>query len=348
MHPMVKCRLRRDAINDNQQPLLAWLIRAYPDTPKTRAKQWILAGRVCVKGVVIRRPHQLMLDPGPTLQLLDRRASTLQCGAGWQIHPRVSLLYLDSALAVVNKGPGLISVPAPNTELSALSILGDFLAGRLKAQDRGVAGKSLPAAYRRLELLPVHRLDQYTSGVFCIACNPAARGNLIEQLKAHTMKREYLAFVEGRSPERKGTWRQWLELSQDEMRQRIIPEPQAREAQSKAQEAITHYEVVAEYPLAESNGFVTKLRLRLETGRKHQIRIQAAYAGLPLIGDRTYHRSYREGSLTEKPIDFPRQALHAEVLTLEHPDQAGQRLSWKAQLPKDLRQLEAALQSKRL
>jgi len=289
-----------------------------------------------------------MLDPGSTLELLTRRATTLECGAGWQIHPRVSLLYLDSALAVVNKGPGLISVPAPNTELSALSILADFLSGRLKARDRSVAGKSLPAAYRRLQLLPVHRLDQYTSGVFCIACNPAARGHLIEQLKAHTMKREYLAFVEGRSPELKGTWRQWLELGQDEIRQRIIPEAQARAPQSQAQEAITHFQVIAEYPLAGGKGFVTKLRLRLETGRKHQIRIQAAHAGLPLIGDRTYHRSYREGSPADKPIDFPRQALHAEMLTLVHPDQPGQPLSWKAELPKDLRQLEAALQSKRL
>jgi 23S rRNA pseudouridine1911/1915/1917 synthase len=335
-------------IEDKQQPLLVWLIRAYPDTPRTRAKQWILAGRVRVKGEVMRKPHQTMPDPGPRLELLDRRATTFECGQGWQVHPRVSLLYLDCALAVVNKGPGLISVPAPNAELSALSILQDFLAGRLKAQDRGVAGKSLPAAYRRLELLPVHRLDQYTSGVFCIACNPVARGNLIEQLKEHTMKREYLAFVEGRAAARKGTWRQWLELSEDEMRQRIVPEGQAGRAHSKAQEAITHYEVVAEYPLAAGKGFVTKLRLRLETGRKHQIRIQAAHAGLPLIGDRTYHRSYREGSREEIPIDFPRQALHAEVLTLEHPDQPGQPMSWRAELPKDLRQLEAALQSRRL
>lgn len=346
MHAVVKCTLIGGAIEDKQKSLLAWLIRAYPDTPKTRAKQWILAGRVCVEGEVIRKPQQLMLDPGPALELLDRRATTLECGPGWQIHPRVSLLYLDSALAVVNKGPGLISVPAPNADLSTLSILSDFLSGRLKAQDRGVAGKTLPAAYRRLQLLPVHRLDQYTSGVFCMACNPAARGNLIEQLKAHSMKREYVAFVEGRAPAANGTWRQWLELSEDEMRQRIIPDARARDPRSNAQEAITHYEVMAEYPLAGEDRFVTKLRLRLETGRKHQIRIQAAHAGLPLVGDRTYHPSYRKASTAQKPIEFPRQALHAEVLTLEHPDRAGQRMSWKAALPKDLRQLEAALQAK--
>ena len=116
---------------------------------------------------------------------------------------------------------------------------------------------------------------------------------------------------------------------------------------SEAREAITHYEVIAEYPLAGGKDFVTKLRLRLETGRKHQIRVQAAHAGLPLIGDRTYNPAYRGPKQGGAPIEFERQALHAEVLTLEHPDQPGQRMTWTAELPKDLHQLEAALRYSR-
>ncbi len=329
-------------------PLLDWLLRQYPDTPRSRAKQWILAGRVSVNGVVIRKPHQNIADPKDALELGGRRAATLACGTGWQIHPRVSLLYLDSALAIVNKGPGLISVPASNCDLSALSILADFLAGKLKARDRGVAGKSLPPACRRLEPLPVHRLDQYTSGVFCMATNPAARRHLIGQLQARTMKREYVAFVEGRSRAPKGTWRQWLQLSRDELRQHVLSETQAKAAGPEAREAITHYEVLAEYPLLDGKGFVTKLRLRLETGRKHQIRVQAAHAGLPLIGDRTYNPGCRGREPVSTSIDFPRQALHAEVLGLEHPGQPGKRMTWTAELPKDLRQLETALRALRL
>ena len=335
-------------IETNARPLLEWLLRQHPDTPKIRAKQWILAGRVSVNGEVIRKPHQTIPDPGDALELRGRHATTLACGSGWQIHPRVSLLYLDSALAIVNKGPGLISVPAADGDLSALSILADFLSGRLKARDRSVAGKSLPPAYRRLEPLPVHRLDQYTSGVFCMATNPAARHHLIEQLKAHTMKREYVAYVDGRASAPKGVWRQWLQLSRDELRQHIISDTQARAAGDDAREAITHYEVIAEYPIAGGTRFVTKLRLRLETGRKHQIRVQAANAGLPLLGDRTYNPAVRAPDATTTTIDFPRQALHAEVLTLEHPDQTGKRMTWTAELPKDLRQLEAALRSGRL
>src|SRR5207237_4073890 len=198
--------------------------------------------------------------------------------------------------------------------------------------------KTLPPAYRKLQPLPVHRLDQYTSGVFCIAMNPGAREKLIEQLRAHTMKREYVAYVEGRPTTPRGTWRQWLEVSENELRQHVLAKAPA--ASSHAQEAITHYEVMEEFPLAGGRGFATKLRLRLETGRKHQIRAQAAYAGLPLIGDRTYHPKYRAGG--GAIIPFPRQALHAETLTLEHPDRPGQPMTWQANLPQDLRQLEQA------
>jgi 23S rRNA pseudouridine1911/1915/1917 synthase len=328
-------------------PLLDWLLRKHPNTPKSRAKQWIVAGRVSVNGVIIRKPHQTITNPGDTLELSDRHAATLACGSSRQIHPRVSLLYLDSAFAIVNKGAGLISVPAPNCDLSALSILADFLMGKLKTRNRGVAGESLPTAYHRLQPLPVHRLDQYTSGVFCMATNPAARHHLIEQLKAHSMKREYVAFVEGRPSTPTGTWRQWLQLSRDELRQRVLSESQLKDPGAEAREAITHYEVIAEYPLAGGKGLVTKLRLRLETGRKHQIRVQAAHAGLPLIGDRTYNPAYRGQNHDNTQIDFPRQALHAEVLSLEHPEQPGKRMTWTAELPKDLRQLDAVLRSGR-
>ena len=298
--------------------LLEWLLEKYPETPKKRAKQWITAGRVSVNGAILRKPQQSMPDPGDALQLLDRQAKTLDCGpSGLPIHPRLILLYLDASLAVVNKGPSLLSVPATNYELSALTILADVVSGKLRT------AHIIPAAYRQLQPLPVHRLDQYTSGVFCMAMNPVARQFLIDQLIAHTMKRQYVAYVEGRLPAKTGTWRNRLKLSPDELRQFVSTD-------ADAIEAITHYEVVRKY------AHVTKLRLRLETGRRHQIRVQAAYVGVPLVGDRTYNPQGR--------IEFPRQALHAETLTLEHPDKPGQPMMWTAALPKDMQHLEATLQ----
>ena len=296
-------------------PLLDWLLRKFPDTPKKRAKEWIQAGRVTVAGNVIRQPHHRLPDPGATLQLLDRQATFLNCGRhGLPIHELMTLVHLDSSLAVVNKAAGVLSVPAPTGELSALEILTGYV-------------RTCPPAYRQLEPLVVHRIDFYTSGLFCLAMNPVARASLIEQVSAHTMRREYIAFVDGRPKQPKGTWRNWLKLTPDETEQTVVPGNV-----EGATEAITHYEVVATYPQAG----ITKLRLRLETGRRHQIRVQAAQAGLPLIGDRKYHPRYRGR--------FPRQALHAELLSLTHPEQR-RELTWTAPLPDDMRRLEAELTS---
>jgi 23S rRNA pseudouridine1911/1915/1917 synthase len=99
-----------------------------------------------------------------------------------------------------------------------------------------------------------------------------------------------------------------------------------------AAEAITHYEVLAEYPKAG----ITKLQLRLETGRRHQIRVQAAHAGLPLVGDTKYNHRYRGR--------FPRQALHAGRLSLIHPEQH-RELTFTAPLPHDMHKLEQELKS---
>ena len=180
-----------------------------------------------------------------------------------------------------------------------------------------------------------------------MAINPAARQKLIDQLKVHSMQREYVAYVEGRPPQPKGTWRNWLKLREDELRQFVISAAEAKLAGDNATEAITHYEVIAEFPQAGNRSVITKLRLRLETGRKHQIRAQAAYAGMPLVGDRTYHPKYHSDAPRAPRIDFPRQALHAEILTLEHPDKPGTRMAWTAALPRDLRQLEAGLHAGR-
>ena len=330
------------------RPLLEWLLQHYPDTPKTRAKQWIAAGRVSVNGTIIRLPHQLLPNPADSLELLDRRATVLECGpAGWQIHPRVTLLHMDAALAVVNKGPGLLAIPAEASDISALGILADFLAGDVRANTRGPdgRGRSLPPAYRQLHPLPVHRLDQHTSGVFCMAMNSTARRHLIAQLQNHTMRREYVAYVEGRPTQPQGTWRNRLKLRDDELRQFVITDAEAKLAGDAAIEAITHYEVLTEFPLAGGAGVVSKLRFRLETGRKHQIRVQAAFAGLPLVGDRVYNRKYRENTPATSRIEFPRQALHAAVLSMEHPAPPNTRMTWTAALPQDLLKLEALLRT---
>src|SRR5512144_1487666 len=99
-----------DSTDNATRSLLDWLLQRHPDTPRKRAKQWIAAGRVSVNGVVIRQPNRSIADPGDGLGLLDRSAGAVAFEPAWEIHTRVRLLYLDSSLAIVNKGPGLLSV----------------------------------------------------------------------------------------------------------------------------------------------------------------------------------------------------------------------------------------------
>jgi len=105
---------------------------------------------------------------------------------------------------------------------------------------------------------------------------------------------------------------------------------------------VTHYQVLEEYAMAGGKGFISKLRLRLETGLRHQIRVQAAAEGLPIVGDRAYNPHYFPGG-PEAAVPFSRQALHAASIGLEHPDRPGELMTWEAEMPKDLRQLEGAL-----
>jgi 23S rRNA pseudouridine1911/1915/1917 synthase len=320
--------------------LLDLVLEKFPDTPRKRAKEWIQAGRVSVAGTVVRKPNQSFPEPPGTLELQGRRLGTLALDEEWRIHPRLSLVYLDSSLAIVNKGAGLLSVPAPITEWSALTILADFLAGKLRGLGHRTAEHRLPPAFRLLSPLPVHRLDQFTTGVLCLAMNPATRAALIGQFSAHTASRRYVAFVDGRPKTARGTWRHWLRFDDEALWQHVSSRPGAADAL----ESVTHYEVLDEFPLGATGRVVSKMRFHLETGRTHQIRAQAAHEGLPLIGDRTYHPLYHASKRGRAvvPIEFERQALHAEELELTHPI-SGERRKWTAPLPADLRQLERAL-----
>ena len=328
----------------NSRTVLELLLEEFPDTPRKRAKEWIMAGRVSVAGIVVRKANQMVPNQPGTLELQGRRRAALVLDEEWPIHPRLSLVFMDASLAIVNKGAGLLSVPAPITDLSALSILAELLAGKLRGLGQRTTERRLPAAFRLLNPLPVHRLDQFTTGVMCVALNPVARAVLIEQFAAHSASRQYVAFVDGRPRTPRGTWRHWLRFDDEALRQVVSSKPGGADTL----ESITHYEVLAEFVLSPTGRVVSKLRLNLETGRTHQIRAQAAHEGLPLIGDRTYHPLYHPSQRGRAvvPIDCERQALHAETLELAHPV-SGQRMKWSVPVPSDLQQLERALQGGR-
>ena len=228
-----------------------------------------------------------MKDPGDSLTL-GKPDSTV---ASWvhrkKIHPKLTVLHLDSSLAIVDKGAGLLSVPSKEHQgKSALDVLGDYLNDPKGDGTR----RRLFGSSSKIRPLPVHRLDQYTSGLLCIALNPEARSVLIEQLRSHELLREYVALCDGESEQRSGSWRHYLRLDKAGYRQAVFDEPT-----EGASEAITHFTVEKVF----KRHHVTRMRIRLETGFKHQIRIQAAEAGLSLIGDRLYHRATKKAMVPQ-------------------------------------------------
>jgi len=316
-----------------ERTLLEWAQVLCPDTPRKRLKQWIAAGRFYLDGKAVSQAGLRMPDPGDSLALGAPDSSVASWEHRKKVHPKLTVLYLDESLAIVDKAAGLLSVPAEEQAgKSALDLLGDYLNDpRGDAQRKRLFGG--PGLVRPL---PVHRLDQYTSGLLCLALNEEARRALIDQLQRYELLREYTAFADGRPRAPSGTWRHWLKLDAREYRQQLFQEPV-----EGAVEAVTHFTVEREFEQHRA----CRLGIRLETGLKHQIRIQAAAEGLPLIGDRHYHPGtikamQRKGA--PLPYGFKRQALHAARIGLLHP-RDGRRLDFESRLPADLLALQKRL-----
>jgi 23S rRNA pseudouridine1911/1915/1917 synthase len=326
-----------------EKTALEWLALRHPDSPKKRLKEWFAQGRVSLDGQVVMKPHLRLEDPGDRLRLGEGgalSAKVLFRRMPTRIHAQVNLLYIDDSLAIVNKGPGLLSVPLPGkSEPSALSLLERYLAGPEEP------GRKRAAARPTLKPLPVHRLDQFTSGLLCFAMNPQAREHLVRQVREHSFIREYLALGDGAPAQRKGTWRSWFKLDEAGMQQAVFDEPT-----EGATEAISHYEVLEAFswPVGrEGSHTVSRLRLRLQTGLKHQLRIHAARGGVPLLGDRFYHPDFVAAAANGAgpPYGCRRQALHASSIGFVHPE-TGKTTRFSCKFPQDLAAIEQSLREK--
>jgi 23S rRNA pseudouridine1911/1915/1917 synthase len=314
--------------------LLDWATRLCPDSPRKRVKEWIAAGRFCLEGRVVTKAGLRLSDPGQALTLGAPDEAAPAWGHRKRIHPKLVLVYLDSDLAIVDKEAGLLSVPTDNQKkISAMEVLANYL-----NDPRGeVTRRSFFGSADSVKPLPVHRLDQYTSGLLCLAFNEVSRQKLIQQLRSHDFLREYIAYGDGAALEPVGVWRDYLRLDERGYEQVLLEGPE-----EGAAEAVTHYAVESFY---ERNQ-VAKLRIRLETGLKHQIRIQAAAHGMPLIGDRIYNPAVQKAvglKGAKLPYGFKRQALHATMIGILHP-KSGKKLKFVSRIPGDMQDLEDRLQ----
>ncbi len=260
---------------------------------RAAAQRLIEAGLVLVDGAVVRKRHavaageRVMVRPAPEAEEPAVPDATY------------AIAYEDEHLLVIDKPAGVVVHPARRHRAGTLV---QALAGR-------VAGGDDP---RRPGI--VHRLDRDTSGLLVVARTEAAHAALKEMLRRRDVAREYLALVEGRPAARAGTID--APLGRDRrVRTRISTDT------DEPREAITHFEVEAIH-----EGF-TLLRVRLETGRTHQIRAHLLAIGHPVAGDPEYGRAGLLG--------LERQFLHAERLAFRHPV-TGEAIDVRSPLPDDL------------
>lgn len=267
-----------------------------PDYSRNRLQNWIRTGNVLVNGQA----------PGVRDKLWGGESITVFPEADPVTLPDepedlpLDIVFEDPAIIIINKPAGLVVHPGNGNHQGTL--LNALLHHTQGAADLPRAGI-------------VHRLDKDTTGLMVAAKTLKAHTDLVRQMQSRLVKREYLALVQG---EIDGPGTVDAPLARDPIHRT------KRAVHSMGKPSITHYLVEERFPSA------TLLRCNLETGRTHQIRVHMKHIGHPLIGDKTYS-NVRRG----RGMAFPRQALHATRLALNHP-YTGDRMEWAIPLPQDM------------
>ncbi len=288
------------------------LAKLFPDFSRSRLQQWVKQGCVLVDGEVMRPKDKLL--GGESIEL------DVQLEAESEFKPepiQLDIVYQDDALIVINKPAGLVVHPAAGNWQGTLL-------NALLHHDPEIA--VVPRAGI------VHRLDKETTGLLVVARTLEAQTALVEQLQAREFTREYDAVVHGVLTGG-GT----------------VDEPIGRHPVDRKRMAVVRNgkPAVTHYRLAERFRAHTHIKVQLETGRTHQIRVHMAHRHNPLVGDPVYGGRLRippacSPELEQMLRNFHRQALHASRLGLVHP-QSGEYLEWTAELPQDMQQLLTVL-----
>lgn len=304
------------------------------DLSRSRLKALILAGEVTIGGRTVR-------DPGQRVNAGDTVTVALPPPEPATPAPEpipLNIVFEDDEIVVIDKPRGMVVHPAAGKTTGTLV---NALIAHCGESLSGIGGVRRPGI--------VHRLDKDTTGLMVVAKTDRAHASLAAQFADHgrtgPLRRGYLAFVWGAPDRPRGT-----------IDQPIDRHPHARDkmaVREGGREAITHWEMLERFPgqggeQPSGKPVASLLACRLETGRTHQIRVHLAHAGHPLIGDPVYGPGFRTkiallGPQAAEAVEaLGRQALHAYLLTIEHPV-TGQSLEFRSELPGDLARLRTCL-----
>ena len=271
------------------------LAKMFPQYSRNRLQAWLKSGHVLVDGMHAdgstraEGGESVALSPPPAADAAQPAAQAMA----------LDIVFEDADLIVINKPAGLVVHPgAGNPDRTLLNALLAHSPELRRVPRAGI----------------VHRLDKDTSGLLVVAKNVTAQARLAEQLASRSVRRIYLALVQGDPPARGS-----------------IDAPMARDRKVRTRMAVARggKEARTHFRVLERFGRAALLECRLETGRTHQIRVHMQHIRHPLVGDAVYRRG------TRHVVHFPRQALHAAELQLLHP-RTGKPMRWRAEPPADM------------
>jgi 23S rRNA pseudouridine1911/1915/1917 synthase len=290
------------------------LARALPQYSRALLQAWIESGAVQGEGRPLRAKDKVL---GGEQVRIEAQLAT-QTAAAPEAIP-LAVTFQDRALLIINKPAGLVVHPGAGNARHTLQ-------------------NALLALDPRLALLPraglVHRLDKDTSGLLVVARTREAHTALSAAMAARRIGREYLALCTGVMTGG-GTIAEPIGRHRSQRTRMVV--------RADGRPAVTRYRIAKRFRAH------TLVRVELETGRTHQIRVHLAHIGFPVVGDPLYagRRRIPAGctpALTAELHAFRRQALHAARLKLQHP-MTGRELAWEAPLPEDMQRLLAALEA---
>ncbi|MBU2979046.1 23S rRNA pseudouridine(1911/1915/1917) synthase RluD [Alteromonas sp. C1M14] len=285
----------------------------FPEYSRSKLKSWILEGSVSVDNEILTTPRHKVMG---SENIVVRATMDVQTTSEPQAMP-LDIVYEDDDILIINKPTDMVVHPgAGNQDGTLLNALLAHVPGIDVVPRAGI----------------VHRLDKDTTGLMVVAKTVPAQTHLVDQLQERVMSREYEALAYGTM-----------------VAGGIVDAPIGRHATKRTlmavrelgKPAVTHFRVMEKFRAH------THLRLKLETGRTHQIRVHMAHVKHPLVGDPVYGgRPRLPKGATEECVHmlrtFPRQALHAAQLSLFHPV-SGEWMTWRAPLPDDMVSLLACV-----
>lgn len=289
---MIEKRIIADV---NNERLDSYISKSNLDLSRSMVQKLIKENRVFVNGKNEKESYKIKVNDNITIQIEEPKSSKLEA----QDIP-LDIIYEDNDIIVINKPKGMVVHPGNGNPDNTLV---NAVLAHCKGSLSGIGGEIRPGI--------VHRIDKDTSGLIIVAKNDKSHINLSEQIKNHEVTKIYTALVKGN-------------ISEDEA---TIDMPIGRDKKDRkkmsvtrdGKEAVSHIKVVKRY------GNYTLIRVKIDTGRTHQIRVHMAKIGHPVVGDEVYSSGKNE-------FGVKGQMLHSTILKFKHPI-SGKEIMLEAPLP---------------